>query len=182
MTLITQDGRTIDISREYSPFISGYAKNDKHPATVTLTLFTKSKWDNVPYSERRKYPDYEAFPERKIIAKFGVIGTYMTDTGRDKAADMFLAAWQRGATEFTMPQDTFAQSATEVFDDFCEKHGLTLATADETAIGLKGCALGEARRLAHETDYWERHNVLIADENGDYSKSFAKWKALRRTA
>lgn len=160
MTLTTQDGRTIDISREYSPFISGYAKNDKHPATVTLTLFTKSK----------------------IVERCGIIGTYMTDTGRDKAADMLRAAWQSGATEFTMPQDTFEKSATEVFDDFCEKHGLTLATADETAIGLKGCALGEARRLAHETDYWERHNVLIADENGDYSKSFAKWKALRRTA
>ena len=180
MTLITQDGRTIDISREYSPFISGHSKNDKHPATVTLTLFTKSKWDNVPYSERRKYPDYETFPERKIIAEFGVIGTYMTDTGRDKAADMLRAAWQSGATEFTMPQDTFEKSATEVFDDFCEKHGLTLCRINE--VGYSKADTARNLRIWQTTDEFEKRNIIICDENGDYSKSFAKWKALRRTA
>ena len=158
MTLTTQDGRKIDISREYSPFISGYAKNDKHPATVTLTLFAKSK----------------------IVERRGIIGTYMTDTERDKAADMLQVAWQSGATEFTMPQDTGEKSATEVFDDFCEKHGLTLCRINE--VGYSKADTARNLRIWQTTDEFEKRNIIICDENGDYSKSFAKWKALRRTA
>ena len=124
MTLITQDGRKLELSRKYRLFISGYAKNKEHGATVTLTLFTKSKWDDVPFSERHNYPDYEAFPDREIIARFGIVGEYSTDTGRTNAVEALDTAWNNGAKEFAMPQDTFEKSEAERFRDFCDEHGI----------------------------------------------------------
>lgn len=155
LKLTTQDGRTIELHRWDNPFF-GAPRINHHYNEVYCTLLDEAD---------------------KPIKYHGTIGRYFDESKAEALVTALRKAWASDANEFTMPQDTDPDPV-ELFDDFCEKHGLTLATADETAIGLKGGALGEARRIARETDYWERRNVLIADENGDYSKSLAKWKAL----
>ena len=159
MTLTTQDGRKIKLHRWDRPFF-GAPRINHHYNEIYCTLLDEAG---------------------KPIKYHGTIGRYFDADKAEALVTALQAAWNNDEAEFTLPQDTDTNPL-EALEDFAEKHGLTLATANETAIGLRGGALGEARRIAHKTDYWERHNVLIADENGDYSKSFAKWKALRRTA
>lgn len=179
MKLVTQDGRTLELSREHRLFISGCLKCNGHGATVTVTAFTKSKWDDIPFSERHRHPGYETFPNRKVIADYGVVGEYATDTGREIAAKMLDKAWQSDATEFIMPQDTFAKSAAEQLDDLAEEHGLTLVSINEL-----GYTPGDIPRNLHiwrTTDEFERRNIIVCDpETHSYETSLAKWRALRR--
>lgn len=177
MTITAQDGRKINLSREHRLHIGGYCKNSQHGAVVTATLFTKSKWDDVPYSERHKYRDYEPFPARKIVADFDVIGTYTTNTGREKAADMLQKAWQSGATEFIMPQDNGEKSGIEIMEDFAEANNLTLCSINE--VGYRPSDVARNLHIWRTTNEFERRNIIICDRYGDYSKSLAKWKALQ---
>lgn len=175
MKLTTQDGRTIELSRDYHLFIGGYLKGNGHKANIKVATFTKSKWEDVPWSEHHKYPDYKAF-DSEIVQSYGVVGEYATNTGRKLAAEALDKAFKSGVDEFAMPQDTFTASEHEQLEDFCEKHGLTMLCEGEPGYNPKERA--ECKRLARETDYWERNGCLVSDGHGDYSKSLAKWKAL----
>lgn len=186
MKLVTQDGRTLKVSRECRLFISGFLKGNGHGATLTVTTFTKSKWDDVPFSERHKHPGYEALPNRELVESYGVIGEYSTNTGRNKAADMLDEAWKSGATEFTVPQDTFEKSEAEKFDDFAAEHHLTLVSINE--LGYKPSDTARNMRTWQTTNEFERRNIIVADPTGNYdpadfggaySTSLAKWQALQ---
>ena len=179
MKLVTQDGRTLEISREYRLFISGYLKYRGHDATVTVTTFTKSKWDDIPYSERHKYPGYETFPDCEVVERYGVVGEYATDTGRGIAAEMLDKAWKSGATKFTMPQDIFAKSAAEQLDDLAKEHGLTLVSINE--LGYTPVDTARNLHIWRTTDEFERRNIIVCDpETHSYETSLAKWRALQR--
>ena len=186
MKLVTQDGRTLEISPEHRLFISGYTKGNGHGATLTVTTFTKSKWDDIPFSERHKHPGYEAFPKRELVERYGIIGEYSTNTGREKAADMLNKAWKSGASEFTVPQDTFEKSDWEQFDDFAKEHHLTLVSINE--LGYKPSDTARNLRIWQTTNEFERRNIIVADPTdnydpaafgGAYSTSLAKWRALQ---
>ena len=180
MKLTTQDGRTLNLDREYLLHISGYSKTSEHKAQVTLTTFTKSKWDDVPFSERHLHRGYETFPKRELVERYGVVGEYATDTGRAQAVKALDDAWKNGADEFTMPQDTFTKSEQEEIEDFCEAHGLGMLILGEP--GFNEAERRECARLARETDYWERRGFLVTDGHGSYRKSLAKYKALHTEA
>lgn len=176
MTIITQDGRRLEVSGEYDLLISGYSKSREHKATIKIATFTKSKWDDIPYSERHKYPDYEAFPERELVMRYGVIGEYATDTGRRQVADALWQAWKYGAEEFIMPPDYYGKSAFEEIEDFCQEHKLIMAGLDELGYTAGQKAIG--RELALTSDYWEKRGVIVSDDYGDYSASLANWQAI----
>lgn len=168
MIIITQDGRTLDISREYHLHISGYSKSREHKATITVTTFTK---------EIREFSDgttYETGDE--VITRYGVIGEYATDTGRNQVANALAQAWSGSAEEFLMPQDNFKKSAFEEAEDFCQEHNLIMAGLDELGYTFYEKAVG--RDLALTSDYWEKRGVIVSDDYGDYSASLAKWKSL----
>lgn len=180
MKLTTQDGRTIELSREYQLSISGYLKNGSHKSQVTVKTFTKSKWDDVPFSERHLHRGYETFPKHELVEDYGIVGEYSTDTGRAQVVKALDEAWKNGASEFTMPQDTFTKSEYEQVSDFAEEHGLTMLLLGEPGYTQKERA--KCARLAQETDYWERRNCLVSDGHGSYKASLAKWKALNPEA
>ena len=184
MKLTTQDGRVLEISREYRLFVSGYSKGKDHSATVTVTTFTKVKRDEIPYSERHKYLGYNDLPYSELVEHYGTVGEYATNTARGKAADALQAAWDSGASEFTMPQDTGEISEAEKFNDFCKEHRLTLVTINE--LGYKPSDIPRNMRIWRETSDFERRNILVADSDADinafggaYSTSLAKWQALQ---
>ena len=115
-----------------------------------------------------------------------VVGYFATQTSRRKAADMLNKAWKSGATEFTVPQDTFAKSAVEQFDDLCEEHGLTCVSINE--LGYHRWDIPRNLQIWRETDEFEKRGILVADPDGDYSpeefggayaKSLKKWQALQ---
>lgn len=111
------------------------------------------------------------------------IGNFKNERAH-KVAGAFYAALNAGATEFTVPQQSDAESqvigAYEAMMNFIEEGGrFTQATPEETAIGLHGYERAKAIRLAKETDYWERRNVLIFDDYGNLLTSFKKWLALQ---
>lgn len=176
MTIWTQDGRKLEVSREYKLLVSGYSKSRDAKATIKITTLTKSKWDDIPYSARRKYSDYEAFPDREVVMRYGVIGEYATNTGRNMVAEALEQAWNYGAEEFLMPPDNFAKSAFEKIEDFCEEHNLIMAGLDE--LGYSAGQKAKGRELALTSDYWEKRGVIVSDDYGDYSASLAKWKAI----
>ena len=168
MTIITQDGRKLEISHEHDILISGYAKNREHKATVTVTTFTKP----IPHE------GFKFIHDRELVMRYGVIGEYATNTGRNHAADMLRQAWENGAEDFVMvmPPDIFEKSIHEAEEDFCEEHGLIMVGLDE--LGYTEREKRHGAHLAQTSDYWERRNIIVSDGQGDYSASLAKWKAL----
>lgn len=169
MTIITQDGRKLDVSRKYHLHISGYYKTREHKAVITATKFTK---------KISTFSDGTTFAHGgEAVMTYGTIGEYATDTGMKHVADMLWKAWENGAEEFTMPQDAFKKSAFEELEDFCQENGLIMAGNDE--LGVTEWGKTEGKHLAQTSDYWERHNIIVSDDYGDYSASLAKWKALQ---
>lgn len=171
MKLTTQDGRTLELDGSLKLFVSGYQKNERHGATVTVTLFKET--------ERKD----SIFPDRELVARYGTVAEYSTDTGRKNAAKALEKAWASGATEFIMPQDTGEKSLVEQFNDFCDEHGLRLVTVNELGYSASDTAVNW--NLWKTTDEFERQGILVAGEEfdnfaGHYAESFRKWQALQR--
>lgn len=172
MKLVTQDGRMLELSREYDLLISGYAKTSEHKATVTVTTFTK------PIMRE----EFKYLFDRKLVERYGIVGEYSTDTGRHKAVDALHEAWKSGAEEFVMPEDTFEKSFAEQFDDFCKEHNLMTVTINE--LGYSSEDYSKNWYLAKNTDEFERRGILVAGEEydafaGHYAESFRKWKKIQ---
>lgn len=176
MKLTTQDGRTIELSREYQ--LSTWTSNKELRVTLESagervacvnSYLSDGKWHEVPgfYWKRDKILD-------------AVVGTYATSTSCHKASEALRAAWESGADEFTIPQDAFTKTEYEQVEDFAEEHGLTMLLLGEPGYTQKERA--KCARLALETDYWERRNCLVSDGHGSYKASLAKWKALNPEA
>ena len=96
------------------------------------------------------------------------------------------AMLKNGSKEFKVPQPTAEEQEVISFhaemENAIEKYELTQATPEEVSLMPRNIGRAEAIRLAKETDYWERRNVLIYHEDADISISFKKWQALRKTA
>lgn len=169
MKLVTQDGRELELSREYHLFPMCILKCEKAPARLAITTFTK---------EIRTLSDgmtYETGGD--IVERYGVVGEFATNTGLDAARDLLQAAWENGAEEFTVPQDTFEKSDAEKFEEFCEENHLTLVTINE--LGYQEGDVATNLRIWRTTDEFERRGILVADPTGEYATSLKKWQALQ---
>ena len=176
MKITTQDGHTLVIN----------AAN--HIECGTSVIF----YDN---GNRRTGTAYSAVRVAELVKDncgetVGVtlredIGIFENSHARQVAKD-FWETLKDGAPEFVVPQPTETERKVielhAAIEDAIENYGLTVATPEETAIGLKGLERSKAIRKAKETDYWERRNVLIYSEDADISLSFQKWQALRKVA
>ena len=172
--LKTQDGRTLDISRDYRLFISGNYKSKSTPAQLTVTTFTKGDYFDINQ------------PEPSLVQRYGVIGTFATNTAFKNAVVTLREAWDKGSTEFNVPQDSPFKSMDEQFDDFCEEHHLICVSINE--LGYKPSDIPRNIHIWKTTSDFERRNILVADPTaktpadawgGVYAKSFAKWQALK---
>lgn len=171
MKLTTQDGRTLELDSNLDLFVSGYLKNERHGATVTVTLFKET--------ERKD----SGFPDHKLVTSYGTVAEYSTNTGRENAAKALEKAWASGATEFIMPQDKGEKSLAEQFEDYVREHGLRLVTVNELGYSASDTAVNW--NLWKTTDKFERQGILVAGEEfdnfaGHYAESFRKWQALQR--
>lgn len=177
LKLITQDGRTLNLSRDYHLHIWAIHSDPQKADKVTITLEGDAK-----LVERRGSVDGKEFTFQswEHDVKFdAVIGTYPTEVRREKVAQMLRVAWQSDTTQFTMPQNfELVLTEHEAFDDFCEQNHLT-----QCAINELGYTPQDTARNLHiwrTTNEFERRNILICDEYGDYSMSLAKWQALQQ--
>lgn len=172
LKLVTQDGRTLQISRDlhllagagHRYTMNGYTGSEVKAATFTKKIRT--------LSNGRTYDTGD-----ELVERYGVIGTYSTKTGAENAADALNAAWKNGATKFTMPQDTGEKSDAEKLDDFAEANNLTLCSINE--VGYKPADIAQNLQIWRTTDEFERRNIIIADEFGNYETSLAKWRAIQ---
>lgn len=171
MKLVTQDGRTIELSREYDLFVCVSLKTPEDKAKVSVTTFTKPVMCND-----------SCFPDRTLVERYGIVGEYSTDTGSCKARDAIKEAWANGAEEFVMPEDTHEKSLAEQFDDLCKEHNLMTVTINE--LGYSSEDYSKNWYLAKNTDEFERRGILVAGEEydafaGHYAESFRKWKKIQ---
>lgn len=172
MKLVTQDGRTLDLDRKYHLHIQSSTQGvgKKKKCKLAVATFTK---EIGTFSDGTTY-EYGG----EIVACYGTIGEYASNTGTDKARASLEAAWGNGATEFTVPQDIFAKSDAEQFFDMCEEYGLTTVAVNE--LGYKPTDVARILKIWRETDVFERRGILVCDpETHSYAKSLAKWKALQ---
>lgn len=176
MKLTTQDGRTLVINPanhiDCYAHVAFYDTGDwrtgtAYSAVSVAELVKDNSGNTVAVNFREDVGTFENSHAQEVVKNFRIALNY-------------------GASEFTVPQPTEAEreiiSAHAAMEETIEKFGLTQATPEETAIGLNGLERDKAIRLAKETDYWERRNVLICHEDADISVSFKKWQALRKTA
>lgn len=171
MKLVTQDGRKLELSRKLDLFVSGYLKGNDHNATVTVTMFT-----------RPILREGRIFPDKEVVERYGTVAEYSTNTGRENAAKALKKAWEDGATEFIMPQDTGEKTLLERFEDFCDAHGLRLVSMNE--LGYSPRDIARNGYLWKTTDEFERRGILVAGEEFDnyagyYIESLRKWQSLQ---
>lgn len=189
MKLVTQDGRTLKLSRDCHLMTWTIHSDPKKIKSLRITLegeptkvASKIRW----YEDGKWHENPDFYWHHNVILD-EVVGEYETETSRRKAADMLDEAWKSGASEFVMPQDTFEKSLAEQFDDFCEEHGLTLVSINE--LGYSPDDTARNLHIWKTTDEFERRGILVADDFGNYddkefggayAASFKKWQALQR--
>lgn len=182
MTIITQDGRKLQISRNFhlhicgSAHVAGRLVGKKYKLSVTT--FTKVI---------KHFSDGTAYETGDDIAeRYGVVGEFDTATCFHKAFDALHAAWKNGAPEFVVPIDTGEIDAVEAFDNFCEEHDLTLVSINE--LGYNKLDTARNARIWRNSSEFERRNILVADIDGNYSPndfggaystSLKKWQELQ---
>lgn len=179
MIITTQDGRKLNINRNHR--LSTWANLNDRQNVLIIKVETEAV--KVPYKTTQGAASF--YWHRETVLK-DVVGEYKTKTSRDKASELLNAAWETGAPVFTVPQDAFAKTAWEQFEDFCEEHNLTLMAIDE--LGYTDEDEMRNRRTWQTTSDFERRNILVADPTGKYdidafggaySTSFKKWLALQ---
>ena len=182
MTIITQDGRTLDINRKYHLFICasihGGGKLSGKKCKLSVTTFNKVF---RTYSDGTTYETGDG-----VVERYGTVGEFDTVTCLHKASDALQKAWDNQATQFIVPFDTGEIDAKEAFDNFCEEHGLTCVSINE--LGYNACDTYINAHIWRTTNDFERRNILVADIDDDYNpdtfggvyaKSLAKWRALQ---
>ena len=182
MTITTQDGRKLQISRNFHLHISGSihaaGRLDGKKCKLTATTFTKVI---NHFSDGTTYES-----GNDIVERYGVIGEFDTATCFYKALDALHAAWKNGATEFVVPIDTGEVNAVEAFENFCAEHDLTLVSINE--LGYNKLDTARNLRIWKSSSEFERRNILVADIDGNYnpndfggvySTSLKKWQALQ---
>lgn len=181
MTITTQDGRKLQISRKYHLHISGYThaagKLVGKKCKLTATTFNKVI---CHFSDGTPYETGEG-----VVERYGVIGEFNTHTCLHNVWDSLRAAWNNGATDFAVPFDSGEVNQAEAFENFCEEHGLTCAAINE--LGYNSQDTARNAYLWRTTNDFERRNILVADLDnnyspndfgGAYSTSLKKWQAL----
>lgn len=182
MTLTTQDGRTLEISREYRLNVWTTLGDPQKANDVSITVEGEAK-----QVERRgrhnlfgKWEEFTYQGWEHDVKMRETVGKYPTEVRRNKVANMLRAAWEAGVAEFAMPQNSdIVLTENEQFADFCEEHGLMVVSINE--LGYKPSDVGKNLRIWQETDEFERRGILVCDpETHGFEKSLAKWQALQR--
>lgn len=153
--LRTQNGNLIEIKENDRPFI-GCIRINHHHSEIFCTLVDENN---------------------KPLKYYGTIGTYFEEAVAERI-EQKVKDFLNGKEQFyfSIPID-LSKDWISITEKICENNRLVMATVEEASLYFKDKA--EARRLAEETDYFERRNVIIYDENG-FFKSFNKWKKLNR--
>lgn len=190
MKLKTQDGRTLELNRNFRLNIwTGHTVSDGENAlSITLETEPVKVASKVRYTtDSGELREQETFYQRRGTVLDTVVGYFDTDTSRNKVAEMLDDAWKNGADEFVVPQDNLAKSDDELFEDFCEKHGLTCVSINELGYTPQDTARNE--KTWKTTSDFEHRNILVAADNfdindfgGAYSTSLKKWQALHKSA
>lgn len=182
MTIITQDGRRLDISRKYHLHICATI----HEASKLIGK--KCKLDVTTFNKVIcHFKDGSAYETGDgVVHRYGIIGEFDTYTCQDNTQKALRKAWERGDEFFIVPQDTGEKSLAERFDDFCHEHGLTCVSINE--LGYNHLDIARNANIWRNSGDFERRNILVADPDGDYdpntfggvyAKSLAKWRALQ---
>lgn len=176
-TIITQDGRTLEIKRNpdvHECFMAWTIHNtQRYPELENALTVT---FETNPRYVEGEHNSYWVFD--KVLNE--VVGYFDTESSRHNVSEMLLAAWKRGDSQFVVPQDNLPKTDAERFQDFCEKHNLTLASVNE--LGYRQSDIPRNLRLWKTSDHFERQNILVADENGSYETSLNKWLNLHKEA
>lgn len=153
-TIRTQDGRFIEIKNQDNAFI-GCIRVNHHYSEVFCTFLDK---------------------KGKPLKYFGVIGKFFDEFKAKEIRESLVDFLNDELKDyFSVPIDLSKDWLT-ITEKICENHRLTMATVEEASLYFKDKR--EARRLAEETDYFEKRNVIIYDEKG-FFKSFNKWKQIQ---
>ena len=187
MKLVTQDGRTFNFP--VGAEIHFWAVlPDKGESLIEA--FVSGKPALMPADAEKNLPTDPVLRRaawHKLVDIYAPVGYYKTKTGATTAANTLTEATRNGATEFTVPQDTFKKSAAEHFDDFAKKHHLTLVSINE--LGYTPSDTARNLRIWLTSNEFERRNIIVADPTGNYdpaafggaySTSLAKWRELQR--
>ena len=185
MKLKTQDGRTLELNRDFRLRTWTGHSVSENALSITLETEPVKVASKVRYTtDSGELREQETFYQRRGTVLDTVIGYFDTDSSRNKVAKMLDDAWKNGADEFVVPQDNLAKSDVELFEDFCEKHGLTCVSINE--LGYTPQDTARNAKIWKTTSDFERRNILVAADNcdindfgGAYSVSFKKWQALQ---
>lgn len=177
LTLVTQDGRKLELDRKYKLMTWERVQGNKKLLVVQLEGEPSQVASTIRYMLDGEWHETPSFYWKHDVKLDEIVGEYKTTTSREKAGKALRTAWESGATTFTVPDDNFAKSASELVEDFCEEHHLTMLILGEP--GYTPSEKAWAERMALTTDYWERRGCLVSDENGSYRKSLLKWFAIQ---
>ena len=181
MTVTTQDGRKLQISRKYHLHVSGTVHAGGKCVGKVFKL-TATTFNKVICHFRDGSP-YETGDG--VVERCGIIGEFDTRTCQLKAWKALEDAWKNGDSEFTVPADTGEFDSAEAFDKFCEEHNLTCVLINELGYNAQDTARNAF--IWRTSDDFERRNILVADIDnccnpddfgGAYSTSLKKWQAL----
>lgn len=173
--IITQDGRTLEIKRNPAvhEILSAWTDHNlkRYPEledALTVTFETNPRYVET---EHNSYWHFD-----KVLNE--VVGYFKSDSSRQKASDMLRAAWNRGDSQFVVPQDNLPKSDAERFEDFAAENNLICVSINE--LGYKQSDIPRNLRIWRTSDHFERQNILVADEDGSYETSLKKWKKLHK--
>ena len=189
MKLITQDGRELELSREYHLSTCSCHLTGTPRVTITLEGEPRKVDSKCRYTDDNgqwhELPDFY-WHRDKILEE--TVGRYKSNVRAHRAATLLNKAWKNGAVEFTVPQDSNELLTDwELFEEFCEEHKLTLVSINE--LGYKPSDIPRNLQIWKTTDEFERRGIIVADPTGEYdinafggaySTSLKKWQALQK--
>ena len=153
MTITTQDGRKLEISREYRLNVWMSPSDPQKANDMGITLEGEAK----PVERRGRHNLFGKWEEftyqgwERDVKMRETVGKYPTEVRRAKVAKMLRAAWEAGVAEFAMPQNSdIVLTEDEQFADFCEEHGLTVISINE--LGYKPSDVCKNLRIWQESD------------------------------
>jgi len=174
MTLITQDGRTLEMR---------HAENLRNECVASVEFWHGGDWRTGKAYSVISVAEFELTADGKTKAVI-----YRQDVGifkNSEAHKVSAAIWQAfnsGMECFIVPNhdDETAKVCAEheETERLIKEHGLIVASIHELGYSKEDTARN--LHIWQTTDEFERRNILIVDENGSYEKSLAKWKALQR--
>lgn len=164
MKVITQDGRTLMLNRDYHHECNAGVLFHADGLTFSYIVLREIVKDQLGETVAVPVHDQD-------------VGIF-ENSHAHKVCRAFYAALNADC-DFTVSQPTPDElniiNRYRAMEDFLKRHPLTQATPEETAIGLTGYKRIDAINQAIDSDYWEQRGVLIYHDGQDLFQSFNKY-------